>query len=224
MGFLDGLSVGPGGFSRPSQHRRHSSRSLHKKHRSRSRSRSRSSSRRRGRAPSFAGSLFGGMGDADRYQKHNSSRGSLFGLGNSSRSSFFGIGGRPSYYKRSPRQGFMQRSYRQLKRLLRDLVHYAKNHPWKVFFLVVMPLVTGGALTALLARFGLRMPPSLERMLGMASRAAAGNGIGLVGDAVRMAGDFGASGARVERGRGRGRGGGNDGWGDGVMGVAKRFL
>ncbi|EQK97514.1 hypothetical protein OCS_06772 [Ophiocordyceps sinensis CO18] len=52
-----------------------------------------------------------------------------------------------------------------------------------------MPLVTGGALTALLARFGLRMPPSLERMLGLASRAAAGHGFGLVSDAVRIAGD-----------------------------------
>ncbi|POR38241.1 Uncharacterized protein TPAR_01545, partial [Tolypocladium paradoxum] len=198
MGFLDGLSVGPGGFSRPSQHRRQSSRSRHKKHRSRSRSPS--GSRHRGGAASFAGSLFGGgLGDSS-YQKHNSSRGSFFGLGNSSRSSFFGMGGRPSYYKRSPRQGFMQRAYRHLRRLLRDLVHYAKRHPWKVFFLVVMPLVTGGALTALLARFGLRMPPSLERMLGMASRAASGDGFGLVGDAVRMAGDFGGSGAGARDG------------------------
>lgn len=134
----------------------------------------------------------------------------------------------------------MQRAYRQLKRLLRDLVHYAKRHPWKVFFLVVMPLVTGGALAGLLARFGLRMPPSLERMLGMASRAASGDGFGLVGDAVRMAGDFGGSGAaaHAERGRdgglqwerrsvygsGPAGGGGNDGWGGGIMGVAKMFL
>lgn len=93
MGFLDGLSIGPGGFSRPSQHRRQSSRSRHKKHRSRSRSRSRSSSRHRGGAASVVGSLFGGLGGESNYQKHNSSRGSLFGLGNTSRSSFFGIGG-----------------------------------------------------------------------------------------------------------------------------------
>lgn len=57
-----------------------------------------------------------------------------------------------------------------------------------------MPLVTGGALTALLARFGLRMPPSIERMLGVASRAASGDSLGLVGEAVRMASDLGGNG------------------------------
>ncbi|KAM4054872.1 hypothetical protein HRG_005691 [Hirsutella rhossiliensis] len=203
-----------------------------------SRPRSRSSSRRRrsglgsGAAP-FAAPFFADSG----YHKHNASRGSFFGLGNSSRSSFFGLGGssRPSYYKRSPRHGFLQRAYRQLRRLLRDLVHYAKRHPWKVFFLVVMPLVTGGALTALLARFGLRMPPSLERMLGVASRAAAGDGFGLVSDAVRMAGDGFAS-PRARDGPdlhwerrtsayssapSRPR---DDGWGESIKGVAKMFL
>ncbi|KAJ6446262.1 putative protein Pop3 [Purpureocillium lavendulum] len=246
--FTDGLSVGPGGFSRPASHRRQSSRSRHKKRRSRSRSRS--SSRRRG-GTSIAGSLLGGLGDShyskhnasrgsffglgdSHYSKHNASRGSFFGLGNSSRSSFFGLGGRSSYYKRSPRQGFMQRAYKRLKRMIRDLIHYAKRHPWKVFFLVLMPLVTGGALTALLARFGLRMPPSLERMLGVASRAASGDGFGVVSEAVRMAGDFGSGGARVERGRDGGLqwerrstygpGHGNDGWGDSIKGVAKMFI
>ncbi|KJZ76721.1 hypothetical protein HIM_04057 [Hirsutella minnesotensis 3608] len=255
MGFLsDGLSVGPGGFSRPSQHsRRHSSRTVHKEKKRRSRSRSRSSSRRRRSAASgnpLTGSLLSGLGSlgsfvtggeggghshGHHYQKHNTSRGSFFGLGNnSSRSSFFG-GRSSSYYKRSPRQGFVQRAYRQLKRLLRDLVHYAKRHPWKVFLLVIMPLVTGGALTALLARFGLRMPLALERMLGVASRAAAGDSIGLVTDAVRMAGDFGSGAPRAPRPRAgdmhwerrsvysqtrRD----NDGWGEGIRGVAKMFL
>lgn len=121
--------------------------------------------------------------------------------------------GRPSYYKRSPREGFLQRCLKQLKRLLRDLQHYAKRHPWKVFFLVIVPLVTGGALTALLARFGLRIPPSIERMLGVAKRAATGDPFTAVNDAVRMAGEYsnGSSGSnavqsyvrgsRVERGR-----------------------
>lgn len=144
--------------------------------------------------------------------------------------------GKPSYYKRSPRQGFMHRAYKHLKRIIRDLIHYAKRHPWKVIFLVLMPLVTGGALTALLARFGLRMPPSLERLLGVASRAASGDGIGLVGDVARMAGrDFGSGGGhgsfRVERGRDGGmqweRKSGStlsDGWGDSIMGMAKMFI
>lgn len=140
-----------------------------------------------------------------------------------------------------------------MRRLLRDLVYYAKRHPAKVFALVLMPLVTGGFLTALLARFGLRLPASLERLLGLAARAgAAGNpGIGLVGEAVRMAGGgFGGFGgaarggggggvmASVERGldgglpwerrhveRNVGGGGNGGGWGDGLMsGVAKMFI
>ncbi len=91
-----------------------------------------------------------------------------------------------SYYRRQPRFHFVQKAYRKLKRLLRDLVYWAKRHPVKVFLLVIMPLVTGGALTALLARFGLRLPPAVERMLGIAARTAGGDSIGLVGEAVRI--------------------------------------
>jgi hypothetical protein len=101
----------------------------------------------------------------------------------------------------------MHRACRRLKRLLRDLVYYAKRHPMKVFVLVVMPLITGGFLTALLARFGLRLPRGIERMLGMAGKAATGDSIGLVGEAVRMAsGGFGGAGVQetkvsIDRGR-----------------------
>jgi hypothetical protein len=214
MGFLDALA-GTEGLSvvSSSGHRRHRSRSRgrhhHKKHRS-SRSRSRSSSRGGGGNISnnlkSISQIFGFGDDRDRHDKHhhhhhsssghknNASRASFFGLGggNGSRSSFFGTN-RSSYYKRQPRQNFMTRAWKQLKKIIRNLVHYAKRHPWKVFFLVIMPLVTGGALTALLARFGLRMPSSLDRMIGMASRAASGDHFGLVNDAVRMATDFGGS-------------------------------
>ncbi|KAM0554200.1 hypothetical protein ACHAPJ_007002 [Fusarium lateritium] len=215
MGFLDwndGASVLSG------RSRRHKSSRSHKK-----RSRSHSSSPDRGRG--FAESIFGGDRDRDRYGKHNSSRSSFFGLGgNNSRSSFFG-NSRSSYYKRSPRQGFVQKTYKQLKRLLRDLVHWAKRHPWKVFFLVIMPLITGGALTALLARFGLRIPPSIERMLGVASKAATGDSSGLVGEAVRMASGFGGnSSVRVERDTvSYGGGGGGDTWG-GLADMARKWM
>jgi hypothetical protein len=78
--------------------------------------------------------------------------------------------------------------------------------------LVLMPLITGGALTALLARFGLRLPKYLERMLGLAAKAGTGDSIGLVGEAVKMVSGGGVgmgmagAGARmarasVERGR-----------------------
>lgn len=107
-----------------------------------------------------------------------------------------------SSYRRSPRPGFLARAYKQLKRLLRDLVYYAKRHPLKVFTLVVLPLLTGGALTALLARFGLRLPPSIERMLGVGARAISGDATGLVGEAVRMASGMGGEGrVSVERGQ-----------------------
>lgn len=107
-----------------------------------------------------------------------------------------------SYYRRQPRSSFLQRTLKKLKRLLRDLVYYAKRHPWKVFMLVIMPLITGGALTALLARFGLRLPPTIERMLGMAARAGSGDSVGLMGEAVRMAGGLGrGEGMGVDRAR-----------------------
>lgn len=93
----------------------------------------------------------------------------------------------------------MNRAWRKLKRLLRDLVHYAKRHPWKVFMLVIMPLITTGALAGLLARFGLRLPRSIERMMGIAAKAGTGNTVGLVGEAVRMAGNVGGSGSRSVR-------------------------
>ncbi|KPM37691.1 hypothetical protein AK830_g8872 [Neonectria ditissima] len=231
MGFLDAFNDGGSIVSGRTSHRKSSSRH-HKKRRSRSRSRS-SSPHRRSSGRSIAGSFFGGgERNRDRHDKHNSSRGSFFGLGgNNSRSSFFG-NNRSSYYKRSPRQGFIQKSYKQVKRLLRDLVHWAKRHPWKVFFLVIMPLITGGFLTALLARFGLRIPPVIERMLSTASKAASGDSVGVVGDAVRMAsGGFGggASSVRVERDSFT-TGGGDNNWGGGLMGgaglmgMAKKFM
>lgn len=71
-----------------------------------------------------------------------------------------------SYYKRSPRGGYIKRVYSRLRRLLRDLLYYMKRNPIKVFVLVIMPLVTGGALSGLLGRFGIRLPGGLEKMFG----------------------------------------------------------
>lgn len=128
--------------------------------------------------------------------------------------------------------------YKKLKRLLRDLVYYAKRHPMKVFMLVIMPLITGGALTALLARFGLQLPPGIERMLGIAAKTASGDSFGLMGEAVRMAGGMGgSSGKSVNIDRGydgdmrwertttyQDDGWGGDGWGGGlVSGFSKMF-
>jgi hypothetical protein len=72
-------------------------------------------------------------------------------------------------------------------------VHYAKTHPAKVFALVIVPLLTGGALTAMLARVGLRLPHSIERLVAAASRMASGDPSGLVAEAVRMVSGDGRS-------------------------------
>ncbi|EMR70397.1 hypothetical protein MGN70_010082 [Eutypa lata] len=203
-----------------SSHKRHrSSKPSSDKSRSRSRSRSRHRKQSSGLANFLSGgaggvgsshykkhsasrgSILGGIGEDSNYRKHSSSKGSFFGLGgggNGSTRSFFGLGRSSSYYKRQPRANFVQKAYRKLKRLLRDLVYWAKRHPMKVFLLVIMPLITGGALTALLARFGLRLPPAVERMLGIAAKTAGGGSIGLMGEAVRMVsgGGGGSSGGR----------------------------
>jgi hypothetical protein len=141
--------------------------------------------------------------------------------------------GKPSYYKRSSRHGFMHKTYKHLKRLIRDLTHWAKRHPWKVIMMVLMPLISGGVLTALLARFGLRLPASLEKLVGIAGKAVTGDTGGLVGEAVRFAGSggFGERSATV-RVRDDDRGmrweksykRTDDGWGDTVGGLAKMFI
>ncbi|KAI0385973.1 hypothetical protein F5Y04DRAFT_161008 [Hypomontagnella monticulosa] len=176
----------------------------HKTSKSRDSSRSHRSSKRHSGLASFFGVDGGGHHHSSSHspKHHNSSRSSFFNLGNSSTRSFFSIGRSNSYYKRQPRSSFVSRTLKKLKRLLRDLMYYAKRHPFKVFMLVIMPLITGGALTALLARFGLRLPPSIERMLGVAAKAGSGDSLGLMGEAVRMAGGVGRNESiSVERAR-----------------------
>ncbi|TVY51563.1 hypothetical protein LSUE1_G010114, partial [Lachnellula suecica] len=161
MGWFDGASdIGGGGHSSSHHHdskHNHSS----SKHRS-------------------SGSIFG-SGD----HKHNSSRSSFFGgdpKRNSSRSSFFGFGNShrsSSYYKRSPRGGYVKRIYSQLRRLLRDLMYYMKRHPMKVFVLVIMPLITGGALSGLLSKFGIRLPGGMEKMFGGGAGVGRGHNGGM---------------------------------------------
>lgn len=45
-----------------------------------------------------------------------------------------------------------------------------RRHPIKVFVLVIMPLLTGGALTKILAQFGVRLPHGLEELVGGGKR------------------------------------------------------
>lgn len=89
--------------------------------------------------------------------------------------------------------------YRKLKHLLHNLTRHARRHPFKVFMLVLVPLVACGALTALLARFGLRLPSYVERLITTAGKLATGDSVGLVGEAMKMTGL--GKGSEIGRGR-----------------------
>lgn len=84
--------------------------------------------------------------------------------------------GSKSHRRASPRSGYVNRVYNQLRRLLRDLLYYLKRHPMKVFMLVIMPLITGGALTGLLKKFGIRLPMGMTKMFGGMGGAGIGRG------------------------------------------------
>ena len=101
----------------------------------------------------------------------------------------------------------------KIKRFLRDLYGYMRRHPIKVFVLVIMPLITGGALTKILGQFGVRLPRGLEQLAG-------GRGAGM-GDRY-----FSRGGARDFDGGSSlpGMGGGiGDSLGS-LMGIAKAFM
>ena len=72
----------------------------------------------------------------------------------------------------------------KIKKMLRDLVAYARRHPVKIFMLVIMPLITGGALHNLLRRFGIRLPAGLAGFggSGLGGRGeSGGSGFGNMG-------------------------------------------
>lgn len=53
----------------------------------------------------------------------------------------------------------------EAKKMLRKLYSYARRHPVKVFMLVIMPLITGGALHNILRQFGIRLPAGLSGLM-----------------------------------------------------------
>lgn len=67
-----------------------------------------------------------------------------------------------SYYKRRPRDGYIQRLLHKLKHLIREVMAYARRHPYKVFLLVIMPLISGGVLHSIARQFGIRLPDFLK--------------------------------------------------------------
>jgi hypothetical protein len=118
--------------------------------------------------------------------------------------------------------------YSKLRRLLRDLIYYMKKHPMKVFVLVIMPLITGGALTGLLAKFGLRLPAGIEKMFGAAGGSGMGVGRGAGGhmqfERTKVEGPLGAMGGLGNLAGGVGSVVGGMGGIGGAVSLAKMFM
>ncbi|CAD0083949.1 unnamed protein product [Aureobasidium vineae] len=111
------------------------------------------------------------------HQKSSHSR-PIFPRAPSSTASFFSRnGGSSSYYKRRPRDGYIQSLIHKLKRLIRDLWEYAQRHPFKAFMAVAVPLISaGGALHGLLKQFGVRMPVMFDAGVGRGGYGSSGYG------------------------------------------------
>jgi len=82
------------------------------------------------------------------------------GYARSSSSSYSRSGS--SHYKRRPRDGYVERLVYKFKHLLRELWYYLRRNPIKVFFFVIMPLISGGALAAFARQFGVKLPGFLS--------------------------------------------------------------
>lgn len=146
---------------------------------------------------------------------NRASSGSFFGGGGnnygSSRGIFSSNSNNSSYYRRRPRDGYISYLIHKLQRMVRDLWSYARRHPVKAFFAIIVPLLSaGGAIHGLLRQFGVRLP------------------FGLDGATRRMGGGYyGSSGYDGRGGFGGMGGGGGGSWMDnagGLMQIAKAFM
>jgi len=136
-----------------------------------------------------------GHSSSSRHRRPSSQAGSFWSRPSSS-----------SYYKRRPRDGYIERLIYKLKHFLRELWYYLRRNPTKVFFLVIMPLISGGALAAFARQFGIRLPDFLS---GKQARGVRESG-----------GYYGSRGY----GGGEGIGGLNSSGLGALMSVAKAFL
>jgi hypothetical protein len=106
-----------------------------------------------------------------------------------------------SRYKRSPRDGYLQYLYHKFRELLHRLWAYARRHPFKVFFMVIMPLISGGVVTKLARQLGVNLPD-----MGGAQGARGGGGYSGGG---HQGGYYGSEGYGREGGGGAGGIGGS---------------
>lgn len=134
------------------------------------------------------------------FTHHRSSTPSVFSSASSSWS---------SSRRARPRDGFIKRIVAFLRRLFRRLSYYARRHPAKVFFMVLMPLISSGVLVKLLAMIGIRLPSGFfGDLLARGSTVSSSS--------PSLLSSLGYSGLR-------GSGGFQDGL-NGLMSVAKMFI
>lgn len=92
----------------------------------------------------------------------------------------------------------------------------------KVFMLVIVPLISGGALTGLLSKFGIRLPAGLMKMFGGSGLGAEAGGGGrweTTGIGRGSTGDL-----QFERTRYEGYGGGSSSGLGTALNLAKLFI
>ena len=153
MSFFGGVSGGGRSYSDSERLRTHSS--SHHNHNSHSHS--------RGHSPARSG-----YSVRPSYARSSSS---IFG-GGSSRGIFSSGGGSSSYYKRRPRDGYISYLMHKLQRMVKELWYYARRHPVKAFFAVIVPLLSaGGAIGGLLRQFNISLP-GMNRRSGFSSRGS----------------------------------------------------
>ena len=85
-----------------------------------------------------------------------------------------------SYYKRRPRDGYVNRLIEKLKHLLRELWYYARRNPLKVFMFII-PLISGGVLAGIAKTVGIQLPGFLMSRAGGNSRSGYARGGGYYG-------------------------------------------
>ncbi|KAI9859606.1 MAG: hypothetical protein M1813_006537 [Trichoglossum hirsutum] len=90
--------------------------------------------------------------------------------------------------RRRPREGYIRRMIHQLRRFFRGLLYYMRKHPTKIFVLVILPLITGGALQSVLRKFGIRLPGGSK---GLGGGHSSRGGLGGLGGLSSIAGGGG---------------------------------
>ena len=82
-----------------------------------------------------------------------------------------------------PRHGYVKRTLHYIKRLFRDIYRYARRHPYKVFVLVIVPLVLAGVFQKLLAMVGVHISDGLWGSLP--SHMNVGSEVNSIGGAIK---------------------------------------